>query len=195
MCAWLRAVAAIFISVVLLIYLASWLAPGHMLPVPPPPSVAASASNSADRAVVPHMHVMRIHLAGVSSSTLAALHTEQRLILASASLPYLLFLVLAFYRLDRLLAAFALGEYFERRTVGHLRAFSGFLLLAKLLALAAMHLRGAMVAHMTDGAQRMTSLNLSNDDMAVLLMCGLFFVVAKMMEEGRRLAEENREFV
>ena len=31
--------------------------------------------------------------------------------------------------------------------------------------------------------------------LAVLLMCGLFFVVAKMMEEGRRLAEENREFV
>jgi hypothetical protein len=170
MCAWLRAVAAIFISVVLLIYLASWLAPGHMLPVPPPPAVTAGAA--ADRAAVPHMHVMRIHLAGVSSSTLAALHTEQRLILASASLPYLLFLVLAFYRLDRLLAAFALGEYFERRTVGHLRAFSGFLLLAKLLALAAMHLRGAMVAHMTDGAQRMTSLNLSNDDIAVLLMCG-----------------------
>lgn len=141
------------------------------------------------------MHVMRIHLAGVSSTTLAALTTEQRLTLASASLPYLLFLVLAFYRLDRLLAAFARGEYFECKTVGHLRAFSGFLLLAKLLALAAMHLRSGMVAHMTNATTHTTSLNLSNDDLAVLLMCGLFFVLAKMMEEGRRLAEENREFV
>lgn len=141
------------------------------------------------------MHVMRIHLAGVSSTTLAALTMEQRLTLASASLPYLLFLVLAFYRLDRLLAAFARGEYFDTKTVGHLRAFSGFLLLAKLLALAAMHGRSAMVSHMTNATVHTTSLNLSNDDLAVLLMCGLFFVLAKMMEEGRRLAEENREFV
>lgn len=197
MCAWLRVIAAIFISVVLLIYLVSWLSPGLMssVPVHKPPEAAMAAGANAERGSGPHLHVMRIHLAGVSSSTLAALHTDQRLILATASLPYLLFLVLAFYRLDRLLAAFAIGEYFDQKTVGHLRAFSGFLLLAKLLALAAMHLRGAMVAHMTDAVNRATSLNLSNDDMAVLLMCGLFFVLAKMMEEGRRLAEENKEFV
>ena len=37
--------------------------------------------------------------------------------------------------------------------------------------------------------------NLSSDDMAVLLMCALFFLIARMMEEGRRLAEENRGFI
>ena len=93
------------------------------------------------------------------------------------------------------LAAFSRGEYFERATVGHLRAFSGFLLIAKLLALGAMHVRSAMVMHMTEAKHQLLSINLSNDDLAVLLMCGLFFVIARMMEEGQRLAEENREFI
>jgi hypothetical protein len=28
-----------------------------------------------------------------------------------------------------------------------------------------------------------------------VLLCALFFAIAAMMEEGRKLAEENREFV
>jgi hypothetical protein len=192
MCKWMRIVAALFVTCVLAIYLVSWLAPQSLQGTPP---VAQGDAEGADRASAPHLHVMRLHLAGVSSTTMASLTTGQRLMLAAASLPYLAFLLLAFYRLDRMLAAFSRGEYFERATVGHLRAFSGFLLIAKLLALGAMHARSAMVMHMTEAKRLVMSINLSNDDLAVLLMCGLFFVIARMMEEGQRLAEENKEFI
>lgn len=195
MCKWMRIVAAIFVTGVIAIYLVSWLAPTSLQgTLHAPPGLESDAAN-AERSGVPHLHVMRLHLAGVSSTTLAALSTGQRLMLAAASLPYLAFLLLAIYRLDRMLAAFSRGEYFDRATVGHLRAFSGFLLIAKLLALGAMHARSAMVMHMTDAKRHVLSINLSNDDLAVLLMCGLFFVIARMMEEGQRIAQENREFI
>ena len=33
------------------------------------------------------------------------------------------------------------------------------------------------------------------DSFDELLLCGMFYVIARIMEEGRRLAEENSEFV
>jgi Protein of unknown function (DUF2975) len=178
MCRWLRVISALFIFGVLAIYLLSWLLP--------------ELSGGT------HVAVMRLHLAGVSSDAMAQLSTAQRLQLSAASLPYLVVLVWAFIRLDKLLQSFARNEFFTRQAIGHLRAFSGLLLIAKVIALAVMHIRVGMVTHLLSHAnqpsQRVT-LNLSNDDLAVILMCGLFFLLARMMEEGRRLAEENREFV
>jgi hypothetical protein len=118
-----------------------------------------------------------------------------RLLIASISLPYLAALIWAFYRLDRMLRGFGRGEFFERETVGHLRAFSGFLLIAKLLSLLAMHARVGALVHLLGHEHVRVMVNLSSDDMAVLLMCALFFLIARMMEEGRRLAEENRGFI
>ena len=46
------------------------------------------------------------------------------------------------------------------------------------------------------GAERMhVAVSLSSDELALLLMCALFFLIARMMEEGRRLDEENRSFL
>jgi hypothetical protein len=78
--------------------------------------------------------------------------------------------------------------------VSDLRAFSGLLLIAKGLALLAMHVRVGLVVHLLGTKTRM-AINLSSDDLAILLLCALFFAIAGMMEEGRRLAEENRGFV
>ena len=58
-----------------------------------------------------------------------------------------------------------------------------------------MHARVALMGHMMGSERSHMAVNLSSDDMAVLLMCALFFLVARMKEQGRRLAEENREFV
>ncbi len=175
MCRWLRLASALFIFSVLAIYLFSWLLP----------EISGGS----------HIHVMRLHLAGVSSDVMAKLTTAQRLQLSAISLPYLIVLVWAFVRLDKLLQSFARNEFFTRQAIGHLRAFSGLLLLAKLLALATMHVRAGMAIHLLGHTGNRMTLNLSNDDLAVILMCGLFFLVARMMEEGRRLAEENREFI
>jgi uncharacterized membrane protein (DUF4010 family) len=94
-----------------------------------------------------------------------------------------------------MLRQFEVGRFFERETVSDLRAFSGLLLVAKFLSLAAMHARTAIVVHLVGHENARLSVNLSADDLAILLLCALFFAIAGMMEEGRRLSEENREFV
>ena len=175
MCRFMRAGGALFILSVYAIYLFVWLWP--------------------DIRAHTHPVMVKLQLGGVSTDTLAQLSLGQRLIAGALSLPYLAVLTWAFYRLDRMLRCFERGEFFDRTTVGHLRAFSGLLLLAKLLSLLVMHVRVATVAQMLEHHRSLTSVNLSIDDMAVLLMCALFFLIARMMEEARRLAEENKEFI
>ena len=41
----------------------------------------------------------------------------------------------------------------------------------------------------------MVVFNLSSDELALLLLCALIFLIAHLMEEGNRLAEENRSFL
>jgi len=139
--------------------------------------------------------MLKVHLAGLAAGALADLSVSDRLLVASISLPYLAALAWAFYRLDCLLRGFERGEFFESPTVGHLRAFSGYLLLAKVLSLLAMHARVGVLTQLVGRQNLQSHINLSSDDMAVLLMCALFFLIARMMEEGRRLAEENRGFI
>lgn len=142
-----------------------------------------------------HPLMVKLHLAGLPATALSELSAGDRLLIGAISLPYLAAFIWAFTRLDRMLRGFARGEFFESETVGHLRAFSGYLLLAKLLSLIAMHARVAVLVHLLGHERVRAVVNLSSDDMAVLLMCALFFLIARMMEEGRRLAEENREFI
>ena len=175
MCRWLRLAARIFIAGVWAIYLVAWCLPLFL------------QSN------VPHFP--HIHLAGLPAGAVGQLAIGDRMLLSSISLPYLATLSYAMWRLDRMLTAFARGEFFERETVGHLRMFAGALFIAKVLALLAMHARVHVYSLLIGREHSHGSINLSSDDLAVLLMCALFFLVARLMEEGRRLTEENREFV
>ena len=175
LCRWIRLGSFLFVTGVLMVYVVTWCwpgMPGH------------------------GKHVMlMLHVAGLPASAMANLSVTERLLIASISLPYLAALVWAFYRLGQMLRGFERGEFFEQATVGHLRAFAGFLLLAKALSLAAMHLRVGALVHLLGHEHMRVMVNLSSDDMAVLLMCALFFLIARMMEEGRRINEENREFI
>jgi hypothetical protein len=162
-----------FVTAVIAIYLVAWISPD----------------------ITSHRHPV-LHLAGLPANVLASFTFEQRALIASMSLPYLAVLVWAFYRLVRMLRAFERGEFFERQTVSDLRAFSGLLLASKLLSLAAMHARVGLAMHLAEPQKvRVGMINLSSDDLAIVLLCALFFAIAAMMEEGRKLAEENREFV
>ena len=175
LCRWIRFGSILFVAGVLAIYVVTWCWP--------------VATGDAQH------FMLRMHVAGLPASAMASLSLSERALIASISLPYLAALLWAFYRLGKMLRAFERGEFFERATVGHLRAFAGYLLLAKLLSLAAMHLRVGALVHLLGREKMRVMVNLSSDDMAVLLMCALFFLVARMMEEGRRLSEENREFI
>jgi len=171
---WIRYGAVFFVACVLAIYAITWLWP------------EVSRGQHA---------ALALHLAGVPVNTLASLSLQDRMLIAAVSVPYLATLVWAFHRLIRMLRQFEKGRFFERETVSDLRAFSGLLLVAKFLALAAMHARSALVMHLVGPQNTRMSVNLSSDDLAILLLCALFFAIAGMMEEGRRLSEENREFV
>jgi hypothetical protein len=175
LCQMIRLGGAVFVLGVLAIYFVTWLWPGV---------------NQLHHPVMP-----KFQLSGLDIQTLSSLLIGERLLLSAISVPYLVVLAWAFYRLDQMLRGFMLGEFFERETVGHLRAFAGLLLLAKLLSLAALHVRVAVFAHVLGRHDGRAVVNLSSDDMAVLLMCALFFLIARMMEEGRRIAEENKGFV
>ena len=173
LCRWIRYGAIFFVTAVIAIYLVAWISPD----------------------ITHHRHPV-LHLAGLPGNVIASFPLEQRALLAAVSVPYLAVLVWAFYRLVHMLRAFERGAFFERQTVSDLRAFSGLLLLSKILALAAMHVRVAIAIHLMGPHQaRVGIINLSSDDLAIVLLCALFFAIAAMMEEGRKLAEENREFV
>jgi hypothetical protein len=59
-----------------------------------------------------------------------------------------------------------------------------------------MHARVALLQYLLGPEKKLVTLmNLSSDDLAILLLCALFFAIAGMMEEGRRISEENRGFV
>ena len=137
----------------------------------------------------------KLRLGGVAAEALSTLSLNQRLQLAALSLPYLLCLGFAFFRLNKMLHGFCEGRMFESRTVGHLRAFAGLLLVAKLLSLLAMHVRVAWLDNFLTIVRPRQGLNLSSDDLSIVLTCAVFFLIAHMMDEGRRIAEENREFI
>jgi len=170
---WIRYGAILFVASVLAVYVVTWMWP------------------EVSRG---HHAVWSLHIAGLPASVVASLSTSERLLLAAVSLPYLATLVWAFHRLVRMLRQFERGNFFDRQTVSDLRAFSGLLLIAKGLALVAMHARVAIVVNLLGSKTRM-AVNLSSDDLAILLLCALFFAIAGMMEEGRRISEENRGFV
>lgn len=175
LCRVIRWASAVFVTGLLVIYLVSWMWPievgqGH-----------------------PFMFAPR--LAGLPMDIAQKLDFGQRLIIVAISVPYLAALVWAFWRLTHMLRNFEAGDFFSIQTVAHLRAFAGFLFAAKILSLLAMHARVAVVTHVLEMGPRHYKINLSNDDLALLLMCALFFLIARMMEQGRRIAEENKEFV
>jgi hypothetical protein len=172
LCRWIRYGAVFFVTAVIAIYLVAWISPD----------------------ITHHRHPV-LQLAGLPGNLIASFPLEERALLAAVSVPYLAVLVWAFHRLVRMLRAFERGAFFDRQTVSDLRAFSGLLLVSKLLSLAAMHIRVAMAIHLMPHKARVGVINLSSDDLAIVLLCALFFAIAAMMEEGRKLAEENREFV
>jgi uncharacterized membrane protein YGL010W len=139
--------------------------------------------------------LMRLNLAGVSTQLLTQLSFDQRMVIALVNLPQLAALLWAYSHLVKLLRSFERGDFFTREAVAHLRAFAGITLLAKLLSWLTLHARiGTIVQFLGDG-KFSGKLSLTGDDLTVLLMCALFFLIARAMEVGREAAEENKAFI
>ena len=111
------------------------------------------------------------------------------------ALPALLMLGYALARLDRMLRACAAGHPFAFATVGHMKGFIGGILAALALSIAEPALRGAVWRFGLGTAPRAVGVGAAAVELMLLLVCVLLLAVASMMQEARRLAEENEGFV
>ncbi len=112
--------------------------------------------------------------------------------LANASVPLLT--VYAAWRLDALLRALQQGALFAVATIGHLRAFAGAALGAMASSVLDTLVRGLAWRHFF-GIEGHVRIGVSSEELLAMFVCLLFFLIAGLMHEGRRLAEENEGFV
>lgn len=138
--------------------------------------------------------VMRFSAPGLDAGGLA-LSGAQIASGAVLALPALLLLAWALWRLDCLLRAFQRGCFFTLESIGHLRAFAGLTLLSLAWSLAETPARALLWRHLLDRPEAKMSASVSSEQLGVMLLCVVFYVIADSMHEGRRLAEENEGFV
>jgi len=131
---------------------------------------------------------------GMNTAAKLAMTPGQRAVGAAIALPALLVLAYGLWRLDRLLLNFRRQQLFTARSIGHLRMFAGATLLATALAIVELPAR-MLALWLMRGGERRLSVGLSSEQLMLMLVCALFYLITRLMHEGRRLAEENEGFV
>lgn len=145
--------------------------------------------------LLPHDLFMQMSARDMTVAQMRALSWAQRLAGAALGLPPLLALCYGMWRLAQAVANVERRALFDIATIGHLRAFAGATLAATLLAIVEVPLR-TLVMHFgfhLPGVK--LSIGVSSDQVLLILVCALFYLVTRMLHEGRRLAEENEGFV
>lgn len=131
---------------------------------------------------------------GVSGAARLAMSTQQRALGAALAAVPLLVLGYGLWRLDRLLLNFRRRDLFTPQSIGHLRAFAGATLVSTLLTIAEAPAR-ALAFWLLAGGERHVSAGIRSEQLILLLVCGLFYLVTRLMQEGSRLAAENEAFI
>lgn len=138
---------------------------------------------------------MAFYPRGLEAGAVAGLTPAMRWAGTLCALPALLSLGYALVRLDRMLQACAGGHMFALPTVAHMKAFAASLLAALTLTVIEPALRGAVWHFGFHGAAGRIKVGVSSEELMLVLICTLFFVVASMLHEARRIAEDNEGFV
>jgi len=123
-----------------------------------------------------------------------ALTPAQRAIGAALALPITLVLFYGLWRLDRLLLNFLRQDLFTAQSIGHLRAFAGATLLSTLLSIAELPVR-TLALRMTGNGSQHFAIGVNSEQLMLILVCGMFYLITRLMREGRRLHEENEGFI
>jgi hypothetical protein len=95
----------------------------------------------------------------------------------------------------RSLGQFAGGAFFGARAIDGLRGLACWGFGATLGSVAAPILVGLALSADNPPGQRVLAVSVSSDQLLGLLVCGLFWIIAGVMVDARRLADENRQFV
>jgi hypothetical protein len=144
----------------------------------------------------PAIGSMNIDMAahGMEFGAKLALTPAQRTLGAAVSLPATLVLVYGLSRLDRLLLNFRRRDLFTAPSISHLRAFAGATLLSTLLSIVELPVR-TLALRLAGGATQHFAVGVNSEQLMLILVCGMFYLITRLMHEGRRLREENEGFV
>jgi hypothetical protein len=145
--------------------------------------------------LLPHGLFMQMSPREMDLAQLRALSPAQRLAGAALGLPALLMLCYGMWRLALALAGVERGALFRLDTIGHLRAFAGATLGSTLMGIAETPLRSLALHYGFALPGIRLSIGVTTDQLLLILVCALFYLVIRMLHEGRRLAEENEAFV
>jgi hypothetical protein len=138
---------------------------------------------------------MQVTPNGLAPNAVRAMPDGQRWIGLALALPALLMLCRAAWHLDRMLSGFRNQAMFGVDTIAHLRGFAGATFLAVALSIVEVPLRAIVYRVALGAPEASIGAGVSSAELFVILLCGLFYLIAGMMHEGRRLAQENEEFV
>ena len=138
---------------------------------------------------------MRFSPNGLNFEQVSQMTLNQRMLGVALGLPTLLALGFGLWRLDRMLINFQNNQMFSVHTIAHFRAFAGATLAAIVLDILTLPIRSILFNLTLEGKIGRLTMGVSSEQLLLLLVCGLFFLITNMMHESRRLAEENEEFI
>lgn len=97
--------------------------------------------------------------------------------------------------LRRCLQQFAHGEFFSSVAIRGLRGFAGYSALSVLLGIIGASAASVILSWGFGPGQRALQLGIGSPQLSALFFAGTVWLIAVVMSEARRLAEENAQFV
>ena len=138
---------------------------------------------------------VQISPARMSFTAAHALSAQERIAGALVGLPSLLALGYGLWRLHCALVNIERKAMFGLDTIGHVRAFAGAALASTFLAIVEIPLRALAFRAALGLPGQQIGVGVTGDQVLLILVCALFYLIIRLMHEARRLAEENEGFV
>ncbi|WP_256079880.1 DUF2975 domain-containing protein [Massilia sp. YIM B04103] len=132
---------------------------------------------------------------GLTFDELLRLSFAQRLVGIGLGVLALGVLFYAVIQFNSILTSVKDGMIFSLRTIAAMQAFSGALLLYTVLSNLEKPLRALALNAMVKTPMLQVLFSFSSNELLLVLVCALFYVLTAIMHEGRRLEEENKGFV
>lgn len=104
-------------------------------------------------------------------------------------------LIYGLFRLHRLFQRYATGQIFTTDAARHLKHFAVAILLQSLLQPMRGTALSVLLTFNNPPGKRSVTFHFGSDEIEALVIGGLLLVIAWIMGEGARIAEENRQFV
>ncbi|MET0266272.1 MAG: hypothetical protein ABW202_11705 [Duganella sp.] len=140
-------------------------------------------------------NLMQLLPDGMTAAEMQSLTPTQRLLGAAIGMLPLGVMIYGLVRLRQTLNSFRTGAIFAVTTIGRMRSFAGALFFSVGLSLLEKPLRVIMLNETLHRSNYKIVFDINSYQFLLLLVCGMFYLIAAIMHEGRRLGEENESFI